>query len=214
MKTIYSNVANQNIYPFVLPDLPFNSGDVRPYLSLDSFEYHHGKHHNAYVENLNKLLEGTQLVNRDLEDVIIQSYKDISLTAIFNNAAQVWNHSFFWHCIAPKTNSPSKEFLNAIIDSFNSMEAFKENFVSAGISQFGSGWVWLVLDQGKLKIVKTSNAQTPLTSQQIPLLCCDVWEHAYYIDFKNKRPDFLKVFVDHLANWEFVSQNYTSAIQK
>ena len=211
-KIIYSQIANQVKYPFILPKLPYNINGFKPYLSAESFEYHYEKHHNTYVTNLNKLLKDHPLSSKTLEEIIIESYKDIKLINIFNNASQIWNHSFFWHCLSDKEEStPKGKLLSDIEKQFGNCNNFTQQFIDSGCSQFGSGWVWLVLDQNKLIILNTSNAQTPITSYKIPLLVCDLWEHAYYIDFRNKRINYLSDFMKYVVNWDFVSQNYFNA---
>lgn len=206
---IYSPQANQSSYPFILPELPYNKGDFAPSLSAESFDYHYGKHHQAYVTNLNNLLQDQQdLQKMSLEAIIISSAKDSTKSSIFNNAAQVWNHSFFWHSIKPKGGGrPSSKILKLIDKDFTNYENFVAEFKQAAISQFGSGWVWVVFNEGKLQIVKTSNADTPITKSIKPLLACDVWEHAYYIDYRNKRPDYVSVYLDSLVNWQFCEEN-------
>ncbi|MDX1924574.1 MAG: superoxide dismutase [Rickettsiaceae bacterium] len=206
---IFSKEANQTEYPFTLPNLPYATSDLEPHMSAETFEYHHKKHHNTYVTNLNKLLENNaDFASKSLEDIILASAKDDKLAGIFNNAAQVWNHSFFWHSMKKGGGGkPSGSLLSLIEKSFDSYENFADLFKNAGISQFGSGWVWLVFESDSLKIVKTSNAATPITNNQLPLLCCDVWEHAYYIDHRNNRAGFLSVFLDNLANWDFAEKN-------
>jgi Fe-Mn family superoxide dismutase len=208
----YSNIANQASYPFLLPALPFLTKDFQGKISQETFDYHYSAHHNAYVVNLNKILESKpDLQKHSLEELIILSSKDDSMKAIFNNAAQIWNHTFFWHSITPNYALPSAEILDLINRDFGSLDDFNIAFENAGISQFGSGWAWLVLKDGKLSIIKTSNAETPLSNGYIPLLTCDVWEHAYYIDYRNKRPAYLKDFIVKLINWEFVSHNIKSS---
>lgn len=206
---IYSKISNQNSAPFVLPELPYVKEALEPYLTLESFDFHHGKHHNAYVTNLNKFLEeNSGYDNMDLESIILKSHKE-SDAAIFNNAAQVWNHTFFWHSMKPSGGGlPSGAILEQINKDFGSFAEFTNKFKQAGISQFGSGWVWLVYNGDKLEILKTSNADTPITSSLKPIICCDVWEHAYYIDFRNRRPDFLALFIEKLVNWNFASENF------
>ncbi len=210
------SVANQAAGNFILPALPYAKEAFENIgLSAKSFDFHHGKHHNAYVVNLNKLLETDKnFAGLDLEGLVLESEKRQTMP-IFNNSAQIWNHSFFWHCIAPNPTAsvrkPQGALLDKITADFGSFEKFCEEFKAAGASQFGSGWVWLVqdIDTKKLSILKTSNAQTPLTSIKLrPLLTCDVWEHAYYIDFQNRRPDFLTLFIEKLANWQFALQNF------
>jgi superoxide dismutase, Fe-Mn family len=192
----------QKPLPFAMDAL--ESGGMK----AETFEYHYGKHHKAYVDNLNKLVEGTDLANKSLEEVITTSFKDSSKAGIFNNAAQVWNHSFFWECLKPNGGgSPTGALATKIDSAFGSFDAFKEQFSTAAATQFGSGWAWLVDDGGTLKITKTPNAENPLVHGQKPLLTLDVWEHAYYIDFRNARPAFIKNFLDKLVNWDFVAQN-------
>ncbi len=190
--------------PFDLPALPFAPEALEPHISAKTFSFHHGKHHQAYVTNLNGLIGGTELENKTLEEIITTTANDPSHAGIFNNAAQIWNHSFFWQSLSPKSTAPRGELAQRLNDSFGSLENFKEQFKQAGVTQFGSGWAWLVVtENGKLEIVKTANAMTPLAMGLKPLLTCDVWEHAYYLDYQNRRPDFLQAFLDHLINWDF-----------
>ncbi|MEC4817394.1 MAG: superoxide dismutase [Scytonema sp. PMC 1069.18] len=197
---------------FELPALPYDYKDLEPYMSANTLQFHHDKHHAGYVNNLNKMTEGTDLANKSLEEIIKATAKDSSKAGIFNNAAQVWNHTFYWNCMKKNGGgSPSGELADKINASFGSYDKFKEEFKSAGATQFGSGYAWLVMDNGSLKVVKTLNAVNPMIDGQTPLLTCDVWEHAYYLDYQNRRPDFLSTFLDSLVNWDFVAQNYTSA---
>lgn len=193
---------------FVQPPLPFAMDALEPYgMKAETFEYHYGKHHKAYVDNLNKLTEGSDLANKPLEEVIQSSYKDGN-AGVFNNAAQVWNHSFFWNCLkAGGGGAPTGDLAAKINSAFGSYDKFKEEFSNAAATQFGSGWAWLVDDGGTLKITKTPNAENPLVHGQKALLTLDVWEHAYYIDFRNARPAFIKNFLDNLVNWDFVAAN-------
>jgi len=192
---------------FTLPDLPYAKGALAPYLSEETLEYHHGKHHNAYVTNLNGLIEGTELAGKSLEDIIL-----IADGGVFNNAAQVWNHSFYWKCMKPGGGGePAGELGKAIDKAFGSLDAFKKEFTQAAVTQFGSGWAWLVLDGEALKIVKTGNADLPLKHGQTALLTADVWEHAYYIDYRNLRPKYVETFLASLVDWEFVAANYAAA---
>lgn len=198
--------------PFTLPELPYAKDALEPHISAQTFDFHHGKHHNAYVTNLNKMIEGTDLADKSLEEIIEISSKDSSKAGIFNNAAQVWNHTFFWNSMTPNGGgTPSGALADKINADFGSFEKFAEEFKTAGATQFGSGWAWLVLDAGSLKVVKTPNAETPLTKGQTPLLTIDVWEHAYYLDFQNRRPDFIATFLDKLANWKFAAENFDKA---
>lgn len=192
---------------FELPSLPYSKDALTPHMSAETFEFHHGKHHKAYVDNLNKLIQGTEFENMDLESIIKKSSGPI-----FNNAAQVWNHTFFWNCMAPKAGGePTGELADAINKEFGSFQAFKEKFSDVSVKQFGSGWGWLVLNKnGKLECLSTANAQNPMTEGHTPLLTCDVWEHAYYIDYRNRRPDFLSAFWN-IVNWTFVAENYSKA---
>lgn len=194
---------------FTQAPLPFEKDALEPYgMKAETFDYHYGKHHAAYVANLNKLVEGTEMENAPLEDVIKQSYGDASKTGIFNNAAQVWNHTFFWNSLkAAGGGAPTGDLAAKIDQDFGSFDKFKEAFSNAATTQFGSGWAWLVDDGGTLKVTKTPNAENPLVQGQKPLLTLDVWEHAYYLDFQNARPAFIKNFLDNLVNWDFVAQN-------
>ncbi|HLD77217.1 MAG TPA: superoxide dismutase [Rickettsiales bacterium] len=197
---------------FELPKLPYEKNALAPYISENTMNYHYGKHHQAYVTNLNKLLEGSDLASKTLEEVMKISATDSAKVGIFNNAAQVWNHSFYWNSMKPNGGGkPSGEVLKKIEADFGSYEKFVEEFKNAGATQFGSGWSWLVLENGKLKIVKTANAATPLTSSAKPLMTMDVWEHAYYLDYQNARPTYIDSFLNHLLNWDFVAQNLKNA---
>ncbi len=188
---------------FELPPLPYALDALAPYLSRETLEYHYGKHHQAYVTNLNNLIKGTEFEGKSLE-AIIRSASG----GIFNNAAQVWNHTFYWNCLSPKPSAPQGALLEAINRTFGSLDAFKEKFTASCVGNFGSGWTWLVKNaQGELEITNTSNAACPLTAGQVPLLTCDVWEHAYYIDYRNARPKYVEAFWS-LVNWEFVARNY------
>jgi len=189
-----------------LPVLPYEKNALAPYISQQTIEYHYGKHHNAYVINTNKLIEGTDLSNQDLETIIKKTSKDASKTSIFNNAAQVWNHSFYWACMKPGGGGPPSDTIaEKIVSDFGSYEKFAEQFKDAGMTQFGSGWAWLILRDNHLELMKTSNADTPLAHGLKPLLTVDVWEHAYYLDYQNRRADYLGSFLEHLINWEFVN---------
>ncbi|AFW93405.1 MULTISPECIES: superoxide dismutase [Nostocales] len=193
--------------------LPFASDALESYgMKAETFEYHYGKHHKAYVDNLNKLVDGTELANKSLEEVIQIAFGDSAKAGIFNNAAQVWNHSFFWNCLKPAGGgAPTGALAAKIEQDFGSFEKFKEEFSTAAATQFGSGWAWLVDDGGTLKVMKTPNAENPLAHGKKALLTIDVWEHAYYIDFKNARPGFIKNFLDNLVNWDFVAENFAKA---
>ena len=191
---------------FELPSLPYASDALAPYMSSETLDFHHGKHHQTYVTNLNNLVKDSDIQDASLEDIVIKSSKDASMAGIFNNAGQHWNHILFWQCMKPNGGGamPS-ELENRISSDFGSVDQFKEAFVQAGTTQFGSGWAWLAIDNGKLVVTKSANASNPLVEGMKPILGCDVWEHSYYIDYRNKRPDYLKAFLDNLVNWEFVS---------
>ena len=189
--------------PFQLQPLPYAPDALEPYISARTMSFHYGKHHQAYVDNLNKLIAGTPLAGQPLEKIITENAGIADKTAVFNNAAQVWNHNFFWQSMKPGGSKPGERLLKQIEKSFGSLDEFKKIFTAAAVAQFGSGWVWLVQDGDKLIVVKTSNADTPPAHGQTALLTCDVWEHAYYLDYQNRRKDFVEVFLNHLANWEF-----------
>jgi superoxide dismutase, Fe-Mn family len=192
---------------FTLPALPYAKDALAPIISAETIEYHYGKHHQTYVDNLNKLVVNTEFANKTLEEII----KTASGGAVFNNAAQIWNHTFYWECLKPSSSNSSlegSELLAALTRDFGGLTQFEEAFAKAATTLFGSGWAWLVkTQQGKLEIVTTSNAGNPLTSNQIPLLTCDVWEHAYYIDYRNARAKYVDAFWQ-IVNWNAVQQNY------
>ena len=196
-----------------LPDLPYDRGALAPHISENTLDYHYGKHHAAYVTNLNKLLDGTDLQNADLETVIQDSAGNSSKVGVFNNAAQVWNHTFYWNSMNPNGGGEaSGEVAKLIERDFGSYASFAEQFKTAGATQFGSGWAWLVVSNGKLEVRKTANADTPLTEAGVtPLLTMDVWEHAYYLDYQNARPSYMDVFLKNLVNWDFVNQNLANS---
>ncbi len=190
----------------VLPPLPYAQDALEPHLSAETLGFHYGKHHQSYMDNLNKLIADTPLAGQPLEAIILETAGASDKTAIFNNAAQVWNHTFFWNSMKPDGGGkPEGRLLEMIEGSFGGFDAFRSAFIEAGLAQFGSGWVWLVQDGDTLKIVKTSNADTPAAHGQTALLTCDVWEHAYYLDYQNRRKDFVEAFLDHLANWGFAA---------
>ena len=190
---------------FELPKLDYSNDALAPIMSAETLDLHHGKHHQTYITNLNNFIKDTDLANKSLDDIILESYKDKSKAGIFNNASQHWNHNLFWKCMKPNGGGklPSK-LEKRIISDFGSVEKFKKDFKQAGITQFGSGWCWLAIDNGKLVVSKTANASNPLIENMKPILGCDVWEHSYYIDYRNRRPEYLDKFVDNLINWEFV----------
>ena len=196
----------------ILPPLPFDPKALEPYISANTFSFHHGKHHQAYVTNFNNLTKDSPLAEKPLEAVIAETAKDPTKTGIFNNAAQVWNHTFFWNSLAPKGGGkPSGKIAAKINSDLGGYDKFVEAFKGAATTQFGSGWAWLVLDKGKLAVTKTANADTPLVHGQSALLTIDVWEHAYYLDYQNRRPDFVQAFLDHLVNWSFAEANLAKA---
>jgi Fe-Mn family superoxide dismutase len=193
--------------PFALPTLPFAQDALAPTISKETLEYHYGKHHNAYVTNLNKLTEGKPEANKPLEEII-----KTAEGGLFNNAAQVWNHTFYWHCLKPGGGGdPAGALADAIKRDFGSIEKFKEEFANAAATQFGSGWAWLVVDGGKLKVTKTANADLPMKHGQTALLTIDVWEHAYYVDYRNARPKYIAEVMGKLINWDFVAENFKKA---
>ena len=193
---------------FTLPPLPYDKNALAPHISAETLEYHHGKHHQAYVTNLNKLLEGKPEASKSLEDVILSSEGPV-----FNNAAQVWNHTFYWHCMKPNGGGqPSGDLSDAIKRDFGSFEKFSEDFANAAATQFGSGWAWLVITKDKkLAVTKTPNADLPMKHGQKALLTIDVWEHAYYIDYRNLRPKYIETFLKSLVNWDFALENLKKA---
>ena len=197
---------------FELPALPYDKTALAPHISANTLDFHHGKHHNTYVVNLNNLTKDTPLASQSLEDVIKAVAGDATKAGVFNNAAQVWNHTFYWHCMKPGGgDAPTGDLAAAINGAFGSFDKFKDEFKTACVSQFGSGWGWLVAEKGALKIAKTGNADTPMVHGQTALLTCDVWEHAYYLDYQNRRPDYVQSFLDHLVNWDFVAKNLAAA---
>ena len=187
-----------------LPKLPYALDALQPYISQETLEYHYGKHHKAYVDNLNKLIPGTEFENMSLEETIMKSSG-----GIFNNAAQIWNHTFYWHCMTPDgQGEPTGTLADAIKKTFGSFEEFKKLFTQATVGTFGSGWGWLVKnDKNELEIISTSNAATPMTQHKKALLTCDVWEHAYYIDYRNLRPVYVEKFWN-IVNWDFVAEKF------
>ncbi len=188
-----------------LPKLDYSKDALSPIMSEETLDLHHGKHHQTYITNLNNFIKDTDMENMSLENIIINSSKDSSKVGIFNNASQHWNHNLFWKCMMPNGggNIPSK-LEKRIITDFGSVDEFKKEFKNAGITQFGSGWCWLSISNGKLVVTKTANAENPLIKNMKPILGCDVWEHSYYIDYRNKRPEYLDKFIENLINWEFV----------
>ena len=194
--------------PLALPPLPYAENALEPVITAKTMGFHYGKHHKGYVDNLNKLIAGTEYANLSLEKIITSTAGRPEKTAIFNNAAQAWNHTFYWKSMKPKGGGEPPAALKQKIEaSFASVDACKKELASAAVSQFGSGWAWLVLEGGKLKVVKTANADVPLTTGMKPLLTIDVWEHTYYLDYQNRRADYVNSVLDNLINWEFALQN-------
>jgi superoxide dismutase, Fe-Mn family len=197
---------------FELPPLPYPKDALEPFMSARTLEFHHGKHHQSYVTTLNQLARGTPRAEQSLEQVVRGTANDLSQTPIFNNAAQAWNHNFFWNCLRPGGGGrPAGDLLQALERGFGNIDKFRGRFKEAADSQFGSGWAWLVLDRNELKVTSTPDAVNPLALSQTPLLAVDVWEHAYYLDYQNRRPDFVQAFLDHLVNWDFVAKNLAQA---
>ena len=190
---------------FELPKLDYSNDALAPIMSAETLDLHHGKHHQTYITNLNKFIKDTEMEDMSLEDIIKSSSKDSSKAGIFNNASQHWNHNLFWKCMKPNGGGglPSR-LEKKLIEDFGSIDKFKEDFKQAGITQFGSGWCWLSLNNDKLVVTKTANAANPLIDNIKPILGCDVWEHSYYIDYRNRRPEYLDKFVENLIDWEFV----------
>ena len=186
---------------FELPSLPYANDALAPYMSSETLDFHHGKHHQTYVTNLNNLVKDTDMKDSSLEEIVVKSSKDSSMAGIFNNAGQHWNHILFWQCMKPNGGgSMPSELESRITSDLGGIDQFKEAFIQAGTTQFGSGWAWLAIDNGKLVVTKSPNASNPLVDGMKPILGCDVWEHSYYIDYRNKRPDYLKAFLDSLVN--------------
>jgi len=189
---------------FELPKLPYAKDALVPYMSAETFDYHYSKHHNAYVNNLNKLVAGTENESKSLEEIILAA----PAGGLFNNAAQVWNHTFFWSCLTPGGGGePKGDLADAITRDFGSFAAFKEKFAATAAGQFGSGWGWLIQKDGKLEVIGTANADLPMKHGAKAIFTVDVWEHAYYIDYRNERPKFIATVIDKLANWDFAASN-------
>lgn len=203
-----SNEKTESASPYVLPPLPYADNSLVPVLSANTIGFHYGKHHKGYVENLNKLVVGSKLADLPLEKIILETAGKADKTAIFNNAAQIWNHSFYWRSLKPKGGGEPPPGLKQKIEaSFGTLDACRKELAAAALAQFGSGWTWLVLDGGKLKVVKTGNAEVPMTGGMKPLLTIDVWEHAYYLDYQNRRADYVAAVLDKLINWNFAVEN-------
>jgi superoxide dismutase, Fe-Mn family len=202
------NSATVSSPPILLPALPYEQSALQPVISANTLGFHYGKHHKGYVDTLNKLIAGTEFSDMRLEKIIKATAGQAEHAAIFNNAAQTWNHTFYGHSLRPKGGGEPPAVLNRLMQSaFGSVEACKKELAAAAVGQFGSGWAWLVMDGEKLKVVKTGNANSPLTQAATPLLTIDVWEHAYYLDYQNRRADYVSAVLDTLVNWEFAAEN-------
>ena len=199
--------------PFTLPKLPWDEAALDPVISARTIQFHYGKHHKAYVDKTNEMVAGTPMAAMSLEEVVRAADKEKN-QKLFNNAAQAWNHTFFWSCLRPGGSKPSGDIARRIDSDLGGLEAFNKSFAKAAVEQFGSGWAWLVDRGGKLEIVATSNAATPLTTGATPLLTLDVWEHAYYLDYQNRRPDFANAVIEKLLNWEFAAENLSRSGQR
>jgi superoxide dismutase, Fe-Mn family len=198
---------------FTLPPLPYANDALAPYISAETMDFHYGKHHAGYIKKLNDLIADTPMANFELEEIITHTHGSTNGNdkKIFNNAAQCWNHSFFWSSMVPKGgNVPSGEIANLLNSTFGDYAGFKQAFVATAEAYFGSGWVWLVEENGKIEITTTANADLPMTSGKTALLVCDLWEHAYYLDYQNRKPDFVKTYLDKLVNWEFAEANLSA----
>ncbi len=197
---------------FELPDLPYDYEALTPYMSSQTLHLHHDKHHQTYVTNLNNLVQGTEFEGKSLEDIVKGSYGDAAKQGIFNNAGQHWNHLLFWRVMKKEGGgAPGGEIGKRIDDAFGSFDKFKEEFKNAAVTQFGSGWAWLAVDSGNLKVVKTPNGENPLVQNMTPILGIDVWEHSYYLDYQNRRPDYVEAFLNNLVNWEEVEAELNKA---
>ena len=199
---------------FELPPLPYGKTALKPFISAKTLDFHHDKHHKAYVDALNKLVEGTPEAELSLEEIIVATHHDDTRLAVFNNAAQAWNHEFFWQCMKKGGGGePVGELKKAIDRDLGGYKEFAAAFKEAATTQFGSGWAWLVLDAGKLKVIKTSNAINPIAGGLTALITCDVWEHAYYLDYQNRHADFVAAFLEHLIDWEFAARNLEKVME-
>jgi Fe-Mn family superoxide dismutase len=208
----FSTLARSQTSMFTLPPLPYADGALAPVISANTIGFHYGKHHKTYVDNLNNLVKGTAYEGATLEKIIADSAGKADQAGIFNNSAQIWNHTFYWNSLKPNGGGKPSGKLAAMIDSdLGGFDNFKKELAATTVSQFGSGWGWLVVEGGKLKIVKTGNAEVPFTKGQKPLLTIDVWEHAYYLDYQNKRADYVNALIDKLLNWDFAADNLAKA---
>ena len=206
------HAANPHIdqMPLKLPSLPYEKDALSPHISANTMGFHYGKHHQAYIDKTNTLVQNTAFAKEPLEEIIKKTAGMPEHLAIFNNAAQAWNHGFYWKSMTPKGGgAPTGDLAKKMNADFGSLEKFKKAFADAAVTQFGSGWAWLVINNGTLSVVKTRNADTPLAYGQVPILTIDVWEHAYYLDYQNRRGDYVTAFLEHLVNWNFAEKNYT-----
>jgi Fe-Mn family superoxide dismutase len=204
--------AHKEATPFALPPLPYPEDALAPVISANTLRLHHGKHQMAYINKVNELVSGTEFEGQTLERIILAVSGRADQADLFNNAAQAWNHAFYWRSMRPKGGGKPPAELAAKIDAaFGSLDAFKQQLAAAAVKQFGSGWAWLVRDGTAVKVVKTSNAELPMTKGQVPLLAIDVWEHAYYLDYQNRRPEYVQAVIDQLLNWEFAAENFARA---
>jgi Fe-Mn family superoxide dismutase len=204
----YAASAAAKATEFVLPPLPYSSNALEPVISANTISFHYGKHHKAYVDNLNKLIAGTEYADMPLDKIIIAASGKADKTVIFNNAAQAWNHQFYWQSLKPNGGGEPPAGLRKMIESsYGSVDACRKELSAAAVSQFGSGWAWLVQAEGKIKVVKTGNADNPMTQGMMPLLTIDVWEHAYYLDYQNRRADYVEAVIKQLLNWDFAAGN-------
>jgi superoxide dismutase, Fe-Mn family len=202
------NTAAVLSQPIALPALPYDQGALAPVISANTLSFHYGKHHKTYVDTLNNLIVGTEFADMSLENIVKAAARQPEQTAIFNNAAQAWNHAFYWNSLNPKGGGEPPAVLKRMMDaSFGGVEQCRKELSKAAVGQFGSGWAWLVQDGERLKIIKTENAKTALTEGPVPLLTIDVWEHAYYLDYQNRRVDYANALIDKLANWDFAAEN-------
>jgi Fe-Mn family superoxide dismutase len=200
---------------FELPKLPYALNALEPHISATTLEVHHGKHHRAYVDKTNQLIAGTEFERRSLDEVVAATARQKKYQSLFNNAAQAWNHGFYWNSMSPGAGGePSGAIADRLAVDFQSFGAFREAFKTAAVDHFGSGWAWLVLDEGRLKIATTANADTPIAHGKRAMLAMDLWEHAYYLDYQNQRPSYVESFLDKLANWDFAGRNYEMAIER
>jgi superoxide dismutase, Fe-Mn family len=208
-KTPWRSPAGSGTAPFDLPPLPYAQDALAPHISAETLEFHYGKHHRGYIDKINGLVENTDWIGKFLDEIIRGTAGNPDKAAIFNNAAQAWNHEFYWQSMrSGGGGAPSADLAKKIEADFGNFNNFKNAFASAAATQFGSGWAWLVMESGSLKIVKTANADTPMVHNQLPILTIDVWEHAYYIDYRNRRADYIAAYLDHLVNWDFAAKNF------